>query len=125
MRTVAYSVPEFLVAHPSAPGPIGERWAARGDVEAVVITVEAEDGALLGYWPVWTAVHVDGLWVTPDVRTSPGVGRSLLEGLSATLHANQIRAVFAVIDPAADGSPDLATRAGFVPMPGQLYLREE
>lgn len=111
---------EFLERWPEAPGEI-TRYAARG-MDGVVLAISDEAGVLVGYWPVWHAVHLDGLWLSPTLKEDgPGTLRSLLQRVFATLHANGVSTACAMLPP--DGpSAEQAARLGFARAPGDLYL---
>lgn len=120
MTTHAYQWDEFTAKWPTATGPLGQYRGARPAGDMLIIAVEADD-TLLAYWPIWTTVHLDGLWVDPDARQHAGVLRSLLEGVSATLRENAVQGAFAVLDMPEHQA--MAERLGFVEIPGRLYMR--
>lgn len=111
---------EFLERWPNPPGDLAA-YAQRG-MDGVILAVVADDGTLAGYWPVWHAVHLDGLWLSPDLKDAgPGTLRSLLLRVFATLHANGVQVACAMLPP--DGpSAEQGARLGFLRAPGDLYL---
>jgi ribosomal protein S18 acetylase RimI-like enzyme len=81
-----------------------EEWAAKlagTELEAVFPVLPAgaqvvavEDGdRLVACWAVFPLVHVEGLWVDPEYRKNPRVGRRLLFGMQQTAVGMGARAV--------------------------------
>lgn len=121
MRTVVYTLEEFLVQWPEPPGLTGEGFPP--GAQGMVVAVVDEEQHLRAYWPIWTAVHVDGLWIDQGLTAETGAGavRGLLLGLFATLRESGVARAFAVLPP---GTPSLeqGERLGFQRQPGDLYL---
>jgi len=120
--TIAYTVEEFLTRWPDPPGALAKYLAAGAEGMIVAVEEETEAGPRLwGYWPIWYAAHIDGVWFDPDMkRDHPGAPRSLLEGVFATLRHNGVTQVFAVLTP--ESPIDQADRLGFTRAPGDLHL---
>lgn len=116
---VTYTAAEFLDRWPQAPGDITQVLAPKAD--AVVVAV-LEDERLVGYWPIWHTLHVDGIWLDPQLKADgPGTLRSLLQAVFATLRAAGVAETFAVL-PEHGPSREQAARLGFTRAPGDLYL---
>ena len=78
------------------------------------------DGELLvGCWAVFPIVHVEGLWVHPEYRKNPRVGRRLLFGMTQAALGMGARAVntAAVTDDVAA----MLDKAGAVELPGRHF----
>lgn len=122
---LALTPDEFFRYWPSPPGPLTDQLLGR-NADAVILVLTESDpsvgapGRLLGYWPIWQAVHIDGIWLDPTTRDHPGALRSLLDAAFATLQSNGVSLAFAVL---ADDAESLAQaqRLGFVRAPGNLY----
>lgn len=126
MPVLALSPAEFFHLWPSPPGPLAEQTLAR-NADAVILALYTPDltadhqKRLVGYWPIWQAVHIDGIWVDASVKAEGGGAlRSLLEAAFATLQANGVTLAFAMLADDA-GSLAQAQRLGFVRAPGNLY----
>ena len=122
MQLLAFTPAEFFARWPSPPGPLTEQLLHRG-ADAVILALFDAAGTLHGYWPIWQAVHVDGVWLDPALKGAPegpAALRSLLDAAFATLQANGVSLAFAVL---ADDAESLAqaARLGFVRAPGNLY----
>lgn len=120
--TRAYTVAEFLERWPEPPGDLWQHMA--GGAEGLIVAVEeetAEGLRLWGYWPIWFAAHIDGVWFDPAMKVDhPAAPRSLLEGVFATLRENGVVRAFAVLTPESPIAQ--ADRLGFTRAPGDLYL---
>ena len=120
--TRAYTVQEFLERWPEPPGDLWQYMA--GGAEGLIVAVEektAEGLKLWGYWPIWFAAHIDGVWFDPAMKVDhPAAPRSLLEGVFATLRENGVVRAFAVLTPESPIAQ--ADRLGFTRAPGDLYL---
>lgn len=123
MQTLVLTIPEFFARFPSPPGMTDEALPRGADGMVVcVLDRDADDARLLGYWPIWTAIHLDGLWVDTSAEgPAAGALRSLLQGLFATLDHNGVGTAFAIL---AEGtlSHEQAARLGFQRAPGDLYF---
>lgn len=126
MPVLALSPAEFFHLWPTPPGPLADQVLAR-NADAVILALYTPDLAdphqkqLIGYWPIWQAVHIDGIWIDEAVKAAdPGALRSLLEAAFATLQANGVTLAFAMLADDADSLAQ-AQRLGFVRAPGNLY----
>lgn len=85
-----------------------------------ILAVERmSDHALLGYWPVFNAVHIDGLCLLPEVQHRPKVALALLGALVNLLQTGGVEGVYAQID-----SPlmeKMAGDLGLEKLPGVAY----
>jgi ribosomal protein S18 acetylase RimI-like enzyme len=102
-----------------------EPWATQGlpSEEHSRIIVAEQGGAIIAYWGIFTAIHVEPLWIHPDHRRRPGLVRRLWGSVVATLQGAGIRTAFACIaDADAAQNVPLALRRGFERMPGDLYF---
>ncbi len=85
----------------------------------IVVVAEDAAGEIVGLWAAMTAVHLDGLWVTPGHRGTTIAGR-LLKAMKAVLAEHAVVRAFTVI---SDGAVmALAHKAGFVRAPGDLWM---
>jgi hypothetical protein len=107
-----------------APGPFqGRRDVIAALGNAQVVAVEDAQGTLLGYWPIWLAVHLEPLWVQPEARKNPAVIKALVMGMRAQLQAERITTAYATI--AHEDLPTnlpMAARMGFERVPGDLFF---
>lgn len=120
MQILALSPAEFFARWPTPPGTLTDQLLGR-NADAVILTlVDPATDRPVGYWPVWQAVHIDGIWLEPSLKDHPGALRSLLTAAFATLQSNGVSLAFAVL---ADDAESLAQaqRLGFVRAPGHLY----
>lgn len=120
--TLAYTVEEFLARWPDPPGDLRRYLDAGADGMIVAVEEETPEGPRLwGYWPIWHAVHIDGVWFDPAMKADhPAAPRSLLSGVFATLRHNGVARAFAVLTPESPIAQ--ADRLGFTRAPGDLYL---
>lgn len=89
----------------------------------VVAERGGEGGEIIGYWGAVDTVHAEPLWIHPDLRGNPGVGRGLLLGILQILQESKVPVVFILINPeeeGADARVAQAERLGFAPL-GVLY----
>lgn len=88
---------------------------------ALVAVVEDDAGRAVGYWPVFLAAHAEPLWVAPDARKNPAVGRALLQALQAALTlADAGDTPYVILD--NDSPHEMAAALGCTKVPGDLYL---
>lgn len=77
---------------------------------------------LIGYWHLFETVHIEPLWLSPEVRHAPHVGYKLLELIRSILQESNVGLAFAIIfDKDADTTGVMAERLGFREMPGKLF----
>jgi len=89
------------------------------DLEGAVIVVEQE-GRLVGHWPLILTWHAEPLYLAPSHRKSGPALKHLLEGLFLSMAQMEINAAVVIIeDPVLQ---EAASRLGFQPIPGQLYI---
>ena len=89
------------------------------DPQLALILVAEEAGEIVGIWSALTAVHLDGLWVSPEARGTTVAAR-LLRGMKALLTTKAIPVSFTMIS--APEVAILAYKAGFTRYPGDLYM---
>lgn len=120
--TQAYTIEEFLARWPDPPGGLAQ--AVPPNAEGLIVALEeetAEGPRLWGYWPIWFAAHIDGVWFDPAMKqVHPCAPRSLLQGVFATLRHNGVAQAFAVLTP--ESPYGQAGRLGFTRAPGDLFL---
>jgi hypothetical protein len=107
------------------PGPFeGQRDVIAQLGNAQVVAVEdPTTGQILGYWPIWVAVHLEPLWVQPAARRNPAVIKALVMGMRAQLAAERITTAFATIAHVdLTANLPMAARMGFERVPGDLFF---
>ncbi len=85
-----------------------------------IIVVAEHDGVLVGHWPLILTWHAEPLYLKPEYRKSGPALKQLLEGLFATMRNADVQSAVVIIE-----EPELqeaASRLGFQPVPGQLYI---
>ena len=83
-----------------------------------VIVVE-EDGRIMGYWCVITAVHLEPVWIDPKYRGNPSMVRKLWRGVRNVLLDNDVEMAVLVLmrdNPASH----VIKRMGFQPVNADL-----
>lgn len=88
------------------------------------IAVVEVDGQVVAFWCMFTAPHLEPLWIQPEYRQHAGVARSLWTTVRQRLIAGQIPYAFSLIGDAdfKENLP-LAARLGFEAMPATpLFL---
>lgn len=87
------------------------------------IIVAEQEGTIVAYWGLFSAIHVEPLWIHPDHRKRPGLVRRLWLAVVETLRGAGVRTAFACIaDVDAAQNVPLALRHGFVRIQGDLYF---
>ena len=82
-----------------------------------------QEGTIVAYWGIFTAIHIEPLWIHPDYRSRAGLVRRLWTEVTATLQAANVRTAFACIaDVDAAKNVPLALRHGFTRIQGDLYF---
>jgi hypothetical protein len=84
--------------------------------DMTVIVVE-EDGAIVGCWSLFHALHVEGLWIAPERRGTSTIAKHLLHDMRVVLNKRTAWA--------SATSPDVATmldRLHAQPVAGTHYL---
>lgn len=90
-----------------------------------ILVAESPTGHIVAIWGALHVIHVEPLWIIPDYRKNPGLGRRLLTRMRALLRDMGVTRAFAVLGPEL---PDLETRQAmarrlnFEPIPGDLYM---
>ena len=84
----------------------------------ILIIERFTTGELRGYWPVFNAVHLDGLTLGEDIQHHPKVALTLLGALVTLLQASQVEGVY-LNRLAGDGEDGRV--AGVGPLPGVAY----
>lgn len=87
-----------------------------------ILVVEDEAGTILGYWGAFTMVHAEPVFIREEHRQRTSVIRALWEGMNTLLRDLKVPGAVAVIADAdlAINEP-MATKLGFVKVPGSLY----
>lgn len=89
----------------------------------IVAELGGPGGALVAFWGMFSAVHVEPLWIHPDHRKRPGLIRRLWLTVRQTLLDLGIHTAFAAIaDRDAAQNVPLAMRIGFDRFSGDLYF---
>ena len=89
----------------------------------IVAELGGPGGELVAYWGIFTAVHVEPLWIHPDHRRRPGLIRRLWLTVRQTLLDSGVLTAFAAIaDRDAAQNIPLAMRIGFDRFAGDLYF---
>lgn len=86
-----------------------------------VIAVEDEEGRIVGYWCVITAVHLEPVWIDPAYRGNASMVRKLWRGVRDVLVDNNVEMAVAVLmrdNPASH----VIKRMGFQPVNADLYF---
>lgn len=86
-----------------------------------VLVLEAPDGTVVKHWPVFDAVHIDGLWSRDDYRHRAQLDRLFLGAMITMLQRIGVEYAYAVIrDEDRLTSGALATACGFTDL-GHVY----
>jgi hypothetical protein len=85
-----------------------------------VIAAIDDDGAIVAVVGVFTAVHLDPLWIREDHRQSPSILRRLWVATKRILAADGIRAVIGTSN--TEIVDRLCAWAGGRAVPGRLYV---
>ncbi len=87
------------------------------------ILVAELDGAIVGFWGLFNAVHVEPLWIAEEHRKRPGLVRRLWSAVADQLRSVGVYTAFACIaDRDAAQNVPLAMRLGFERVQGDLYV---
>ncbi len=89
-----------------------------------VVVAQRQDGSLAGFWFVFTAYHVEPIWIAEDCRQKSGLLRRMWRGIGDILRGLKQGSAYAVILDAdlPTGIASQATRMGFQQIPGKLYF---
>ena len=86
-----------------------------------ILVLEVE-GEIVGYWGAFTLVHTEPVCLRPEYRSRVSAVRRLWEGMRSLLESLQVPGTMAVIlDADAPVNLPMATKLGFVKVPGSLY----
>ncbi len=88
----------------------------------MVAEVGGPGGAIVGYWGIFMAIHIEPLWIAPEYRKRPGVVRRMWRGIQSLLADLGADTAFACIFEADAPNKPLAQKLGFVEAPGKLYF---
>lgn len=103
-------------------GPFKDATSGPDPDYSTVVVAEDEDGKILGYWCAFNAVHVEPLWVSPEVRDN-GVGRGLWDKLREVLQRYHVPNAFAIImDEDLPTHLPMAHGIGFRRIPGSVLF---
>lgn len=96
---------------------VGLPWAE----SCKVLVLENPVGVIVKHWPVFDAVHIDGLWSRADYRQRAGLDRLFLGAMITMLQRIGVQYVYAVIhDDDIPTSGKLAEACGFTDR-GRVY----
>lgn len=91
----------------------------RSESEASGLTV----WTVVGSWAAFTANHLEPLILGPEVQQHPGVARALLKEMNRILDEDEITSGFAIVcDAEADVMHPILERAGFLKIPGTIWV---
>lgn len=94
-------------------------WPHLEPEKASVVVVEDGD-RIVGCWAVWAVVHVEGLWVHPDYRQKPSVGRRLWRAMRRAVADRGSSAV--VTAACSEAVRDLLATARATVVPGEFFV---
>lgn len=104
--------------HRLAGTSLDATWRALDPEQTLVIVVE-QHGDILGCWAALTTVHVEGLWIRPDLRGQTVVARALLGHMLQELRSRQVHEVLTqVTDPIIEA---MCVKAGGTKVPGETW----
>lgn len=86
--------------------------------DAHVLVIE-KDGRIVGCWAAIRYVHVEGLWLAPDMRHRPGAARRLWLGMRQLAHA--MGASVVLTGALSDDVRGLLDHVGATKLPGDHY----
>ncbi len=88
----------------------------------VIVGQDKETGAIVAYWFIFDAVHVEPVWIDFNFRKRPGLIRRLWGKVREVLEESKVPGAFAMVDNAAVmPNASQAVRLGFKRLPGELY----
>jgi hypothetical protein len=103
-----------------AGGPLAD---VRPDPAHTKVNVVEENGQIVGYWPVFNAVHAEPLWIPESHRHRREVALALIAQVLETLQEYNVAAAFGVIaDVDFVVNFPMAKKLGFSKAPGDLYF---
>jgi hypothetical protein len=88
-----------------------------------VFVLEDEQGELKAFWVRFVTVHIEPLWISPELRAKAGPLRRMWRMLWENLLKEGWKVAYAVIadQDLPHGNASFAQRAGLVKIPGSLY----
>lgn len=106
-----------------AGGPLQDLKLDATKLADMAIAVVEDDGAIVAYWVVWYALHLEPLWVRDDHRKSPAVIRQIVQQVQEIVVATDAPAAFCIVEDVDAGEvvAQYADRLGFMKAPGTLY----
>lgn len=120
-RSFVLTGPEVVRAL-EAGGPLVDLQLDPAKLATMRIACVEVDGRIVAYWVLWTALHLEPLWITDEFRKSPVVVKHLLLATLDAAEQSGEPAAFAVIEETnLEAVGELATKLGFVQAPGALY----
>lgn len=87
---------------------------------ARVIVVEDAQGAIVGCWALFTSVHVEGVWVSPEHRGRGRVALKLLTAMRA--QARDMGAAAVMTGAVSDDVRGLIAHLHGTRVPGEQYV---
>ena len=114
--------PEEVARALEAGGPLKDLSADPEKLKDMSLAVVEVDGAIVAYWVVWYALHVEPLWVVEAERKNPAVIKGIVQEMQRIVEATGEPAAFCVIEEEnlAVVAP-YANRLGFTEAPGKLF----
>lgn len=122
MVTTRILDPEETQRAIDAGGPLAEVGATAEGLKEMRVAVAEVDGAIVAYWVVWYALHIEPLWIHPDHRRAPRVVAGIVQEMERLVGATGEPSAFAVLEQEnVDLLARAAMRLGFHEAPGKLY----
>ena len=123
MATRAFVLPPEQVQRAiDAGGPLLDLQVDPAKLAEMQVAVVEVDGAIVAYWVVWRAVHVEPLWIAEAHRKSPSVIGGIVGAMRHLVKESGDPAAFCVIEQEHfEVVSDYAARLGFHEAPGRLY----
>lgn len=86
------------------------------------VVVAEDEGQIVGFTCMYTAVHFEPIWIDPHHQHQPGLFRDLWQASKAILAEHDVQMIFTVVPDVLPAQQALVERFGFVAAPGQLYI---
>lgn len=104
-------------------GPLKDIGADPERLKTMSIVVVEVEGQIVAYWVAVYCLHLEPLWINPEYRHNPAVGRGLLETMQGVVEGTGEPAAFCVLQESNRALlEDAAGRLGFLEVPGdRLY----
>jgi hypothetical protein len=84
------------------------------------VAEDPETGRIVGRWPVFNTVHIDGVYLAPDVRGNPRLVAAMVGAVVTKLQDAGVAVVYALTD--TPESAAMAEKLGLTALPGRLYV---